>query len=539
MSNIVAWLSIHGATLVWLLVALVGVAVLYKIATLLRAAGEVVRAVVWVLAAPFVGAWWAGKGLWWLGRQARRFWRTSLGFVGAGGLVLLVGVPPAGVLATLALVAGIAGWCWWFAWRESFTHYMAGPLRGWWRRWAVYAPRWDRWMRRLDLVVRDVVAETSEGVQTVAAVAVPRLVWVRSDPWWDTLRVALAVGQAPEDVTGKISPLRAALRSDRVLVREPEPGVVDIAVQRRDLLATTIPALPIPDVAGDQVDLRTATIGLTEFGEAFTVPLLGGHLLGAGETGGGKSSLLWCPIRAVAPAVRDGLVRLWGVDPKVLEMAMCRPIFHRLGFGPVDAHAILLELLDLMQQRKRELAGRSRQVTISRGTPLELLFLDEIGALLKYLGTRQQQTVLAQLLALVQTQGRALGFGVSAFVQDPSKETVPVRDLFPNRVCLRVRTSSQVDMVLGEGMRDLGALADRIPHHLPGVGYVRSEDQKEAVRVRAAHVTDDDLADLVALICPGGASLNSPIPEEYLAAARGDDGDGGGGARRSNLRPVA
>nr|BFF01627.1 hypothetical protein GCM10020241_33020 [Streptoalloteichus tenebrarius] len=196
-SNIVAWLSIHGATLVWLLVALVGVAVLYKIATLLRAAGEVVRAVVWVLAAPFVGAWWAGKGLWWLGRQARRFWRTSLGFVGAGGLVLLVGVPPAGVLATLALVAGIAGWCWWFAWRESFTHYMAGPLRGWWRRWAVYAPRWDRWMRRLDLVVRDVVAETSEGVQTVAAVAVPRLVWVRSDPWWDTLRVALAVGQAP------------------------------------------------------------------------------------------------------------------------------------------------------------------------------------------------------------------------------------------------------------------------------------------------------------------------------------------------------
>ncbi|WP_143174540.1 FtsK/SpoIIIE domain-containing protein [Streptoalloteichus hindustanus] len=538
MSTVVAWLNTHGTTLVWLAVVLVGVAVLHKVAKLLRAAGEAARLVVWVVKVPFLGAWWAGKGLWWLGRQARRFWRTSLGLVGAGGLVLLVGAPSAGVVATVALVAGIAAWCWWFAWRESFTRLVGMPARGWWRHWAVYAPRWGRWMRRLGLVVKDVISETSEGVQTVAAVAVPRLVRVHSDPWWDTLHVALAVGQAPEDVTAKISHLRTALRSDRVLVREPAPGVVDIAVQRRDLLATTIPALPIPDVAGDQVDLKAATIGRTEFGEPFTVPLLGGHLLGAGETGGGKSSLLWCPIRAVAPAVRDGLVRLWGVDPKVLEMAMCRPIFHRLGTGPIDAHAILLELLDLLEQRKRELAGAARQVTITPDTPLELLFLDEIGALLKYLGTRQQQAVLAQLLALVQTQGRALGFGVAAFVQDPSKDTVPVRDLFPNRVCLRVRTSSQVDMVLGEGMRDLGALADRIPHHLPGVGYVRSEDQKEALRVRAGHVTDGDLADLVSVVCPDGQSLNAPIPEKYLAAARGD-GDGGGGAGRPKLRPVA
>jgi hypothetical protein len=52
---------------------------------------------------------------------------------------------------------------------------------------------------------------------------------------------------------------------------------------------------------------------------------------------------------------------------------------------------------------------------------------------------------------------------VAGFVQEPSKDIVEVRELFTTRVCLGVTAASHVDMVLGEGARDRGALADEIP----------------------------------------------------------------------------
>jgi S-DNA-T family DNA segregation ATPase FtsK/SpoIIIE len=51
-------------------------------------------------------------------------------------------------------------------------------------------------------------------------------------------------------------------------------------------------------------------------------------------------------------------------------------------------------------------------------------------------------------------------------------------------------------MVLGDGARDRGALADEIsplPDTGAGVGYVRLEGSPEVVRVRAAYVADEDI----------------------------------------------
>ena len=48
-------------------------------------------------------------------------------------------------------------------------------------------------------------------------------------------------------------------------------------------------------------------------------------------------------------------------------------------------------------------------------------------------------------------------------------------------------------MVLGDGMHQMGALADRIQAGRPGVGYVTVEGIREPVRVRAAYVTDEQI----------------------------------------------
>ena len=78
-------------------------------------------------------------------------------------------------------------------------------------------------------------------------------------------------------------------------------------------------------------------------------------------------------------------------------------------------------------------------------------------------GDRSTVREALRLLAEILTQGRAADCSVMAFVQEPSKDVVDVRDLFTTQICLGVTAASHVDMALGDGARDRGALADEIP----------------------------------------------------------------------------
>ena len=75
---------------------------------------------------------------------------------------------------------------------------------------------------------------------------------------------------------------------------------------------------------------------------------------------------------------------------------------------------------------------------------------------------------------------------------------------------MRLDESDQVDMVLGDGARDRGALADLIsplPETGAGVAYARLETSPDPVRVRAAYVTDTDIAAMAAAVTtPGGGA---------------------------------
>ncbi len=122
------------------------------------------------------------------------------------------------------------------------------------------------------------------------------------------------------------------------------------------------------------------------------------------------------------------------------------------------------------------------------------------------------------------TQGRALGYSVRGYVQEPTKDTVPVRELFPRRICLRVASKSHVSMVLGEHAYDRGAWANRIGEHEPGVGYLFGEGIREPLRVRSAWVPDHAIKDLERFVTapastpPGlvvpaqGGPFSMPVP---------------------------
>ncbi|MEV4097261.1 hypothetical protein AB0J31_33870 [Streptosporangium saharense] len=60
-------------------------------------------------------------------------------------------------------------------------------------------------------------------------------------------------------------------------------------------------------------------------------------------------------------------------------------------------------------------------------------------------------------------------------------------------------------MVLGDGARDRGALADHIssaPDRGAGVAYVRLETSPDPVRVRATYVSDTDIQRMVTVYGP-------------------------------------
>ncbi len=64
--------------------------------------------------------------------------------------------------------------------------------------------------------------------------------------------------------------------------------------------------------------------------------------------------------------------------------------------------------------------------------------------------------------------------------------------MFPLRIAGGLSESKQVDMVLGEGMREL-AHCEQIPFSEPGVFYVVDETTMKPVMVRAPLISDNDI----------------------------------------------
>ena len=489
-----------------------------------RAVTKVLEAAA-AVAVVFAAVWLIVKGGWKAVRWLVRHWRTTLTTLVVGLWWHWFGLTS--LLVTLAVLA-VGSVVWWWLGRVSFARRPGRWVRSWWFRWIVYAPRMPRWLRACRLTVPDpgqpVTVQLSPFRRSAVQPRVrprrdqiPRVVGVRSGPSWDEVRVRLVPGQTPEEFDTAARALAVARGVSRCQVRELGPRLVSIDYQRRDRLRDVVACMDLAElagVAGADINLRKVWSGRTEYGTDWLQPLAGGHTLTAGATGAGKNSVGWAPIVSIAPAIRDGLVRVSGIDPKGMELAYGRRIFHRYAVTSKDALALLDDLVESMEARKVVFAGRVRTVPVSREHPVELLEFDEIGALVRYVGDRKTREAILDRVALLTTQGRALGYTVRGYVQEPTKDTVPVRELFPRRICLRVASKSHVGMVLGDQAYDRGAWANRIGESEPGVGYLFGEGIREPLRIRAAWVPDETIKQLEDFVT-GTAGL--PMPGRVLS----------------------
>jgi DNA segregation ATPase FtsK/SpoIIIE, S-DNA-T family len=382
---------------------------------------------------------------------------------------------------------------WRVLWPGTFARWVAGPARS--RR---YRRRWASVMTISGL------APWYQG-----RIILPMLGKVRSTAYVDRVPVRLVSGQSAAQVAGVADNLAHGFGALLCRVRTARSGMVLLEFVRRDALAQVVSPAPVQACP----DLRALEVGRREDGLPWLVKLHGTHVLIAGATGAGKASLLWGLVRAMFPLMQDGLVRVLAADPKLMELAFGRIIFDTHGeYAATPAR--IADMLDRavadMQRRAARFAGNQRDHTPTIADPFTVILVDEVAFLTAYQPDRKLRDRIMNALATLTTQGRAVGYCVVAALQDPRKDVLTIRNLFPDRIAMRLDEPEQTDMVLGDGARDRGAACELIssnPATGAGVAFVRIEADPDPVRVRAGWVSDTDIADLAAACYPDTVPL--------------------------------
>ncbi|MBN6058341.1 cell division protein FtsK [Nonomuraea sp. RK-328] len=398
-------------------------------------------------------------------------WRTAL---------LLLVPFPTGMLA------------WALTDRHGFVRLVGLRVLAWWRLVWVYRRHWQ-----------SVMVVSGLGRHLWGRDYLPGLGKVTCTAWADLVTVRMLKGQSVKDWADRLDHLAQGFGAASCRVAVIRGGRLQLTFPRTDPLAVPLDALPLPDVP----TVGPVEIGKQEDGRPWRLKVHGTHVLVAGATGAGKGSIIWSTIRGLLPAVRAGLVQVWALDPKLMELSYGRALFgERYAATPEECADLLDQAVTVMQERAARFAGVLRSHTPTVEDPFVLVVVDEVAFLTAYQADRQLKQRISAALATLTTQGRAVGIGVMAALQDPRKEVMNIRNLFPDKIALRLDESEQVDMVLGDGARDRGALADHISpvsERGAGIGYVRLETSPDPVRVRAAYVSDTDIRAMAATFTAG------------------------------------
>ncbi|MFF5109817.1 FtsK/SpoIIIE domain-containing protein [Streptosporangium sp. NPDC000509] len=415
-------------------------------------------------------------------------WRHPVACLLVGGVS--AGLYWGGWYNTLAIGGGLV--CvvstWAGLWPQAGMRLLWWPAVSWWRWVWIYRRKW-----------RGVVAVAGLGRSVRGRGYAPDLRRVVSDRWCDRVTVRMLDGQSDEEYADAQANLAHGFGAVGCRVSSPAPGWVTLTLPRRDALARVVPARPYPAYP----EVETVDVGAGEDGRPYRLKVHGTHVLIAGATGAGKGSWLWSMVRGLLPARRARVVELWALDPKRMELSYGRALFDEYAATAEECTELLEHAVKVMQERADRYAGVRRSHEPTQRDPFVVVIVDEIAFLTAYQTDKGLKLRIMAALSTLTTQGRAVGIAVVAALQDPRKDVLSIRQLFPDRVALRLDEPGQVDMVLGDGARDRGALADQIPRHPSdpsvgaGVAYVRLENDPNPVRVRAAYVSDEEIRRMV------------------------------------------
>ncbi len=391
----------------------------------------------------------------------------------------------------MAVIVGVTGAAliyWRLRSPETYEERFATPARLLrWRFWAHIS--WQKLCKRCGLSASEQVTRHDNEGRQVSSTRWFHPKLLGTDVSRTTLRLTVRarMGQTVEDLERAVPAIRDAAGAHSARSAVVSPGTVRIELVMREQLSTVgHAALPTA------LETTRVTLGRCENGSAWTLPLSGRHTLTVGCSGAGKGSIFWGIAGGLGPSVAAGVVHLVGIDLKYgIELSVGSRLFTKIATTEADAVETLAALEKMMIKRGNAMAGRTREHSPTKASPLVVLLIDELAGVTAYMSDPALRKEAAASLSRILTKGRALGIVVAAFLQDPRKEVLPMRGLFTQTIALRLRSRDEVAMVLGDGMAD-AAPAHRISPDKPGTGYVVAEDG-QVTKVRADFWSDEQI----------------------------------------------
>lgn len=310
-----------------------------------------------------------------------------------------------------------------------------------------------------------------------------------------TVAVELAGGRTARDVQGIESNLESVFRVDRETLRVlPDKSAhrVLLRFMVRDPLDKSVP-WPGPTARSIK---DAVPLGVDENGKVVELHLEGQHVLIAGTTGAGKSTVGAGIILPSLLAMED--VEVWGVDPKMgVELGRFRKELGRLATEPDDIVQLLAAARQEIKARGDMMSENGLQTwPTSRERKALIVLVDEMAEV-----SDDGKILIDGLVRL----GRAMRVQVIGCTQHPSVRTFgelggSLRSQLGVTIGLK-STASEARMIFGESAQAEGWGLLMGP---PGSLMVRDSEHTSPVRVRA--------------YWPGGAPRLTVVKDEEQTA---------------------
>lgn len=243
-------------------------------------------------------------------------------------------------------------------------------------------------------------------------------------------------------------------------------------------------------------------IGVDEALHPISIRLKGRHTLYGGITDGGKSIGVNVIACAVA-SMKNAVMVLMDLKPGQLELGPYERVAYRAAFGIEDAKLLLQALGEgAMEERgrilreERERTGKPvKEWDPNRHGPAIVLLMDEIAELL-----RLDATLFALWVRLMQV-ARALGIYIIGATQSPSSkamgDTTDGTGQFTNIISYRTRSSTQTNVILGQGAHGEGWRCDEVTLPLSGMFRPRTPEYPRPSVGRGYMITPERIMQVI------------------------------------------
>lgn len=275
----------------------------------------------------------------------------------------------------------------------------------------------------------------------------------------------------------------ATLDARRTRVHRITPGVAKFTIEWEKRLGASAVANPVHQINSTQLP----RVELDQ-----DVPIeLDTSILVVGESGSGKSNLTWDILNELNLLRHEQVLdyRLHVIDPKKVELAdlVESPFIEAYADNPKDADAVIGSFYkSMMDTFERMKEAKLRQLPLSMENPLRILVIDEL------LLIRQANKGVDSELGEILSAGRAAGHIVIANSQLGQVDAISrLRDLFPQRVCMAVKSADLTNAVLGPNAESRGARCSEIAEK--GVGYVFTEYSGAFQRFKCPYIGDVEM----------------------------------------------